>query len=108
VIISPVSNAANPMNNNQPGALVTVSHDISKLQYRLVGVDDNGIEHVARAGNSAMANTVRQNLYYLDMPVENLRSVSFQVRPFDRRVTFSHVTLDPTHKTSPTVKAERD
>jgi hypothetical protein len=108
VIFSPVTNAPNPFNNNQPGALVTVSHDVSKYQYRVVATDDSGVEHVARLGNSVAAGTVRQGQYSVDVPVENLRSVTFQVRPYSQRAVFSNVTLDPAKKTTPTVKAERD
>lgn len=108
VIFSPTINAPNPANNNQPGALVTVSHSISAFQYRVIGVDDAGVEHVGRPGNSAAAGSVHQNLYQFDMPVENLRTVSFQVRPYDRKATFANITLDPAKKTAPTVKAERN
>jgi hypothetical protein len=108
VIFSPTTNAANPLNNNQPGALVTVSHDVTKYQYRVVGTDDNGVEHVARLGNSLAASAVRVGLYHFDMPVENLRSVSFQVRPYAHRATFTNVTLNPDRKTEVLIKVERD
>ena len=108
VILSPTINSPNPANNSQPGALVTVSHSVTGFQYRVLGVDDAGVEHVGRAGNSAAAGNVHQNLYQFDMPVENLRTVSFQVRPYDRKATFGNITLDPVKKTTPTVKAVRN
>ncbi|MBC8104946.1 MAG: sigma-70 family RNA polymerase sigma factor [Anaerolineae bacterium] len=108
VIFSPTVNAPNPLAGNQPGAMVTVSHDVSAYQSRVMGVDDNGVEHVARAGNSAMAGSVRQNLYHFDQPVENMRTISFQVRPYDHRATFANITLDPAKKTDVKIKLEKD
>ncbi|CAN5548372.1 hypothetical protein BH09PLA1_BH09PLA1_29470 [soil metagenome] len=108
VIFSPTVNAPNPLNGGQPGALVTVSHEVTKFQHRVLGVDDNGVEHVARAGNSASASAVHQNLYHFDLPVENLRTISFQIRPYNHRATFSNVTLDPAGKTDVKIKTEKD
>jgi RNA polymerase sigma factor (sigma-70 family) len=95
VIFSPTIDAPNPLAGNQPGALVTVSHSVTDYEYRVIGHDANGVEHVARPGNSCIAGAVRQGIYYFDQTVDELRTISFQVRPYDHTATFANLTLDP-------------
>jgi RNA polymerase sigma factor (sigma-70 family) len=108
VIFSPIVNAPNPLAGGEPGALVTVSHDITDSQIRILGVDDNGVEHIAREGDSAVAGSVHQGLYHFEQPVEQLRTVSFQIRPYDHRATFTNITLDPTKQTTVKATATKD
>ena len=107
VIIAPVVDAANPSAGGAAGALVTVSHDVTNAQYRVLAIDDSGVEHVASVGNSAIAGHVHQNLYHFDVPVERLRTISFQVRPFDHEATFGNVTLDPQKKTDVRIRVRK-
>ena len=56
---------------------------------------------------TAGTGNVHLNLYHFDVPMESLRTVSFQVRPYDRAARFTNVTLDPTKKTDVKTTAEK-
>ena len=76
---------------------VTVSHDQSEDDLRLVAVDSEGVEHAPVRSQGAGVRDYVQSEVEFDIPLAKLKEFRLQSRPF-AWVSFEEVTIDPRGK----------
>jgi hypothetical protein len=89
------------------GSGATVTHDFADVQARLIAVDVNGEEHVGTGRTTNATHKFTQMNVVFTIPLDQIKSLTFQTRPFDHVVDFKNCTLDPKVKTDVSVTAER-
>ena len=76
---------------------VTVSHDQSEDDLRLVAMDSEGVEHAPVRSQGAGVRDYVQSEVEFDIPLAKLKEFRLQSRPFEW-VNFEDVSLDPRGK----------
>ncbi len=81
------------------GGVISVVRDQSKLDCRLVAVDKDEQEHVARRSFLTSVKQVYFEEYDFDVQPDKIKEYRLQTRPYDTEVEFSNVSLIGGEKT---------
>jgi hypothetical protein len=85
--------------------LSAVSDDI-----RFIAIDNDGKAHIGgTTGSRAQADATGATTTWqcqVKLPIDQIKELQYQTRPFDRSVEFRNVCVDPAHATQPSAAVE--
>ncbi len=76
---------------------LVISESIKEMDYRIVAIDRDGVDHEPATANHASAGSARMHDLEFDLPPDKIREFQFRFRPYEW-AEFRDVAVEPTPK----------